>query len=163
MSIALCRGFDLSFDGQTITHSVHPVQSSAATWMVYFEPFHSLPRKSVDLNVPGAPASLPGSYTLARIAACGQTIAHLLHWMQRTSSQTGISAAMLRFSQRVVPVGNVPSTGNADTGSRSPLPAIISAVTFLTKSGALSGTIGGSVKREVTWPGTSTSWRFASV
>ena len=33
--------------------------------------------------------------------------------------------ASLRFSYVVVPVGNVPSTGIADTGSRSPLPAII--------------------------------------
>ena len=43
----------------------------------------------------------------------------------------------------VVPVGNVPSTGNALTGSRSPRPAISSAVTFLTNSGASAGTTGG--------------------
>ena len=71
------------------------------------------------------------------MAACGQTSAHLLHWMQISGSQTGISRAMLRFSHCVVPVGQVPSTGNALTGSRSPLPAIITAVTVLTKSGRL--------------------------
>ena len=47
---------------------------------------------------------------------------------------------MARFSYFVVPVGNVPSTGKALTGSRSPSPAISTAVTCLTKSGALSGT-----------------------
>jgi hypothetical protein len=36
---------------------------------------------------------------------------------------------MLRFSHLVVPVGKVPSTGMALTGSRSPLPAMIIAVT----------------------------------
>jgi hypothetical protein len=61
MSMALCRGLDLSFAGQTITHKEQPVQSSAATWMVYFAPFHSLPRKSVDLKLPGAPASFAGA------------------------------------------------------------------------------------------------------
>ena len=35
MSIDLCFGFDLSFAGQTTAHSVQPVQSSAATWIVY--------------------------------------------------------------------------------------------------------------------------------
>ena len=44
---------------------------------------------------------------------------------------------------RAVPVGQVPSTGKALTGSRSPLPAIITAVTRWTKSGASSATIGG--------------------
>ena len=58
-------------------------------------------------------------------------------------SQTGISTAMLRFSQRLVPIGQVPSTGKALTGSRSPLPASITAVTRCTKSGASSATIGG--------------------
>jgi hypothetical protein len=38
MSIALCFGFDLSLAGQTITQSVQPVQSSGATWIVYFCP-----------------------------------------------------------------------------------------------------------------------------
>ena len=41
MSIALCFGFDLSLAGQTSTHSVQPVQSSGATWSVYFIPLKS--------------------------------------------------------------------------------------------------------------------------
>ena len=77
----------------------------------------------------------------------GRPAAHLLHWMQIFGSQIGISAAMVRFSQRAVPVGQVPSTGNAETGSRSPLPASMTAVTRLTKSGASSGTRGGRAKR----------------
>src|SRR5436305_4946169 len=77
------------------------------------------------------------------MAACGQASAHWLHWMQTSGSQIGISSARLRFSQRVVPMGQVPSTGKAETGSRSPLPAIITAVTFCTKSGASAATTGG--------------------
>ena len=37
------------------------MQSSGATWMVYFMPLNSLPLKSVDLNVAGAPAERCGS------------------------------------------------------------------------------------------------------
>ena len=55
-----------------------------------------------------------------RMAACGQEIEHLPHWMQVSGSQLGISRAMLRFSHWEVPVGNVPSTGKALTGIRSP-------------------------------------------
>ena len=54
--------------------------------------------------------------------------------MQMSSSQIGISWAMLRFSTLQVPVGNVPSTGRALTGSKSPSPAIIFAVTRRMKS-----------------------------
>ena len=77
-------------------------------------------------------------------------------------SQTGISAARLRFSQREVESGQVPSTGNAETGSRSPLPAIMSAVTRFTKSGAASATRGGRRRAVVGSPGTRASWRCAS-
>ena len=57
--------------------------------------------------------------------------------MQTSWSQSGISIAILRFSHFVVPVGQVPSGGKADTGSRSPLFASITAVTFWTKVGGL--------------------------
>ena len=65
-------------------------------------------------------------------------------------SHTGISSAMLRFSHCAVPVGHVPSTGKALTGSRSPLPASSTAVTRCTKSGARSLTMGGRVRVAVT-------------
>ncbi len=68
---------------------------------------------------------------------------HLLHWIQTSSSKTGISSAMLRFSHFVVAVGNVPSSGKALTGSSSPFFFMIMAVTFFTKSGASSDTVGG--------------------
>ena len=42
-------------------------------------------------------------------------------------------------------MGQVPSTGNALTGSRSPLPSSIRAVTCFTRSGASAGTVGGRV------------------
>ena len=50
------------------------------------------------------------------MTACGQTNTHLPHWIQTSGSQTGTSAAKFRFSHCVVPVGNVPSYGNALTG-----------------------------------------------
>ena len=92
------------------------------------------------------------------MAACGQMSAHLLHWMQSDGSQTGISSAMERFSHFDVPVGQVPSTGNAETGRRSPLPASMSAVTRFTKSGATSATVGGrGVPRHLACPRCFTS------
>ena len=91
------------------------------------------------------------------MVACGQTRAHLLHWMQIFASQMGTSSAMVRFSHFVVPSGQVPSTGKAETGSRSPLPAIISAVTRWTKSGASSGTMGAWRSVVVARSGTATS------
>src|SRR5262245_18345559 len=135
MSIALCRGFVLSYAGHTATQRLHPVQTPVATWIVNLLPLYSLPRYSTDLKVAGAPASAVGTYDFARIAACGHTIAHLLHRMQMVGSQTGICAAMLRSSHCAVPVGHVPSTGNALTGRRSPLPSSITAVTRRMKSG----------------------------
>jgi hypothetical protein len=97
------------------------------------------------------------------MAAWGQTIAHLLHWMQIFSSQTGMSRAMFRFSHFAVASGHVPSGGNALTGRRSPLPASMTAETRLTKSGAASETMGGRVRVEVIRPGTAISWRCSSV
>ncbi len=66
---------------------------------------------------------------------------------------------MLRFSQRVVPMGQVPSGGRAETGSASPSPASIAAVTVLTKSGAASETTGGrfGLLAFTGWSGTSAS------
>ena len=55
--------------------------------------------------------------TFDLIAACGQIATHLLHCVHKfASSQTGTKSAIPRFSYCVVPVGKVPSTGNALTG-----------------------------------------------
>jgi len=97
------------------------------------------------------------------MAACGHTIVHLLHWMQRSGYQTGISSAMLRFSHCAVAVGNVPSTGNLLTGSMSPRPAMISAVTSCTKAGASLATMGGILSLLDATAGTLTSIRLATV
>jgi hypothetical protein len=58
-----------------------------------------------------------------------------------------------------VPTGQVPSTGNALTGKRSPLPASSTEVTRRTKSGAPDGTIGGRRRGDVAAAGTGTSFR----
>src|SRR5208283_2124652 len=86
-----------------------------------------------------------------------------MHWIQTAGSQTGTSYAMLRFSHCVVAVGQVPSGENVLTGRRSPSPRIMGAVTFLIKSGAWSGTIGGRGRPETFLPLTDTSWRLSSV
>ena len=126
--------------GQMSTQTPHPVQSSGATWMVSCIPGWSCERKLFDGNPAGAAASSPGSYTFIRIAAWGHTRAQRAQSMQIDSSQIGIVAARPRFSKRAVPVGNTPSTGIALTGSRSPSPASMRAVTRCTKSGASAGT-----------------------
>src|SRR5215471_3531169 len=95
------------------------------------------------------------------MAAWGQTSAHLLHWMQIGASQTGISSARFRFSQRVVEVGQVPSAGKALTGRRSPLFSSITAVTLRTKSGASGATTGGRPRVAVIFAGTTTGNRAA--
>ncbi len=79
MLIAFSRVSLLFFAGQISTQIPHPVQSSGATWMVYFSPCHSLSRAFVALKLAGAPFSHSSPYTLIRITACGQTIAHLPH------------------------------------------------------------------------------------
>ena len=76
--------------------------------------------------------------------------------MQSSESQTATSSEMLRFSYLVVPLGYVPSTGSALTGSSSPWPAIIAAVTVRTNSGASAGTIGADSRVDVTRSGSST-------
>src|SRR5437763_16447257 len=101
------------------------------------------------------------------MVACGQTKAHLLHWMHTFGSQMGTSSAIRRFSHLVVPSGQVPSTGKADTGSRSPLPAIITAVTRWTKSGApeagdrLGGSPSGAVAGAPTKGMAGCLWKVA--
>ena len=113
---------------------------------------NSLCRKSA-----GASATAEAGKTFMRIVACGQTIAHLPQSMQIAGSQIGIIWAIARFSYLVVPVGKVPSTGNALTGSRSPSPAISRVVMRATKSGTSSETsdvVGCSsvTGPRVTWP-----------
>ena len=78
-----------------------------------------------------------------RIAACGQMMEQLPHWMQAAGSHCGMNAATLRFSHWVVAVGHVPSSGMAETGSTLPFCAIIFAETFWMNAGASAGTAGG--------------------
>ncbi len=92
-----------------------------------------------------------------RMAACGQTMAHLPQSMQSDGSQMGSSEASARFSQRAVSVGKAPSTGRALTGRRSPSPASSRAVMRSTKSGTVSGTTGGRPNPAVTAVGVGTA------
>jgi hypothetical protein len=159
MLMAFLPGSCLFLAGQAFTHAPQPVQSSGATWIVHFRPAKSLPLASALWKVSGAFSSSAGSYTFARIAACGQAMEHLAHWMHTSGSQTGISSATLRFSHWVVAVGQTPSSGMALTGRDSPLPAMIFAVTFRTNSGASAGTTGGLATPPAGSAGGSISWR----
>src|SRR5215469_10594090 len=163
MLIAFNRASDLFRAGQTSTQIPQPVQSSTATCSVYFSPFHSDNRASADLNDEGAPWRTAASYALLRMTACGQTNTHLPHWIQTCGSQTGTSLARFRFSNCVVPVGYVPSSGKALTGTRSPRPAKISPSTLRTNSGArLSSPLPPDLTG-TTPLGTLTSYTWASV
>ena len=135
-ALCLITSFDLA--GHTSTQIPHPVQSSGATWMAIRWPARSVPVGSFHKNPSGM--AVPASKALKRMAAWGQTSAQRPQSMQISGSQIGISSAIDLFSHLAVPVGKVPSTGSADTGSRSPLPAIIVAVIRVTKSGATLGT-----------------------
>src|ERR1700693_1708810 len=109
--MARCLASLLLLAGQTATHSPQPAQSSGATCNVYFSSENSRHLGTAVWKPWGAWLVTLVSYTLARMTECGQTITHLPHWMQRSSSHTGISRAMLRFSHFDVPMGKVPSTG----------------------------------------------------
>ncbi len=72
MLIALRFGEALSFTGQTCTQSVQPVQSSGATWSVYFFPAKSCERKSADLNVAARRRAARRRRIFGRMQACGR-------------------------------------------------------------------------------------------
>ena len=57
MLMAFSRTSLLFFTGQTSTQTPHPVQSSGATWIVYFIPAHSLSARIAGLECRRRPAS----------------------------------------------------------------------------------------------------------
>ena len=123
------------------------------------------PRASIgaEANPSGAPSRRADAYTFARITLCGQTNEQFPHWMQMPASQAGTVAEMPRFSHCDVPLGKVPSTGNALTGRSSPRPASIADTTSLTNGGAPAATIGSRRLVPDALAGTGTSSSAASV
>ena len=110
---------------------------------------------SCDRNSPsrqslsGAPATRRGACTFIRIAACGHTRVHRAQSMQIVGvPHWDLGRESSASRQRAVPVGNVPSMGIALTGSRSPSPDSIRAVTRCTKSLESAGTAGSCRARE---------------
>src|SRR5512142_2501469 len=93
-----CTGSVFEKAGQAVAQSLQPVQSSGETAITSCLPGRSLPRQGLLLKPAGACASSSGSQTLIRIAACGQTSAHLAQSMQIDGSQTGSSSASARRS-----------------------------------------------------------------
>ena len=165
MLTALCLASVLLRVGHTSTQTPQPVQSSGATCRLYIRLSSgppSLRAQGTALKPGGARFSSSAGKTFMRIAACGHVSGQIAHCVQMVSSQIGISWAMLRFSHCAVPVGKVPSTGIAETGSRLPLPSSIIAVTRCTKSGADSATAERRVRAESAWSGSGTSRNAAS-
>ena len=115
MLIALWRTSDLDFAGHTSTQTPQPVQSSGATWMVSVGGRDDRGSGTPWTGTPRArPSDAAGSYTFIRIAACGQTRAHLPQSMQISGSQIGISA---RERALLVPGG--PGRERAVDGQRA--------------------------------------------
>ncbi|OQC55921.1 MAG: hypothetical protein BWX54_01655 [Verrucomicrobia bacterium ADurb.Bin018] len=107
-------------------------------------------RTGACLKPAGALSSKDLSYSLARMQAWGHTKEQVPHWMHSFSSQIGTESETLRFSHRVVAEGKVPSIGILETGSESPSPTMMVAMTSLTNSGACGETVGGISMVEVT-------------
>ncbi len=83
--------------------------------------------------------------------------------MQASESHSATKSEILRFSYCVVPEGYVPSTGSALTGSWSPVPSSMDAVTSRTNSGAVFGTGGIMPFLPIGASGTSIWCRFSTV
>ncbi len=85
--------------GHTPTHTPQPMQSSGLMARVNFMPGNFLAgvRSSIFM-ASGASAASASLRANGRMAACGQTLAQLLHWMHLDSSQRGTKAATPRFS-----------------------------------------------------------------
>ena len=170
MFSALWSGSVLDLAGQTETHTEQPVQSSGATWTTSRVPAgKSRPMVAFDSNWAGAPSSPSGAKVFIRIAACGQAKVHLPQSMHKLASHCGSSVASPRFSSLAVPVGKVPPGGIAETGSRSPSPAIsrltvARVASWVATSAALATTSSGAApirsgaRAEMAW---SIASRFA--
>ena len=105
------------------------------TWIRNFMPLNSLPMASRVTKESGAPAISSSVAITGRMAACGQTKEHWLHWIQFSGIHSGTLMATPRFSYWAVATGKSPSGSKADTGSVSPFWAKMGRITFFTKSG----------------------------
>ncbi len=151
--------------GQTPAQTPQPMQSSGEMASVNFMPGNFLAGvRSSSLMPSGAAAASASSSANGRMAACGQTLAQLLHWMQAAASHVGTKAATPRFSYAEAPSSNWPSAMslNAETGRLSPSMRSIGCRSFLTCStiAALPSRVRstGSSTASFQDSGTSTTW-----
>ena len=85
--------------GHSPTQTPQPMQSSGETAIAnLYTPLPLPALMSADLVCAGAAASSSSVRAKGRIVACGQTKAHLLHWMHLVLSHSGTLTAMPRFS-----------------------------------------------------------------
>ena len=132
----MTRAFSLA--GQMSAQLPQPMQSSVFTWMRKPRPLSSLPRAGMVSKPLGAALASVSSSRAGRMAACGQTTAHWLHWMQFSLSHCGTLMATPRFSYWLVATGKEPSGLKELTGRLSPFWARMGRMTFCTKAGTLS-------------------------
>ncbi len=155
MLIDLCLTSVLLLAGQMLTQTPHPVQSSGATWMIARRPGSALSFQSLSLKVAGRSTSASSATTLRRMAAWGQTRAQRAQSMQMSGSQIGISAAMLRFSHLVVPVGKRAVDGQCADRQQIALAGHHPGRHALHEVGSFVGTTGGTSRVLVTSAGIS--------
>src|SRR5450830_1437685 len=111
-----------SLDGQQLTQTSQPMQSSGETCRRKVSPASCLPVAGLVSNSFGAFLASASFNRIGLMAACGQTSEHWLHWMQFSLIHLGTKAATPRFSYMEVADGKVPSSLplKALTGRLSP-------------------------------------------
>ena len=92
-------GSTCPWPGRPSTHRLQPVQSSGATWIVYFFPLNSAPLKSIDLKVAGRLAERVGRRRPWRgWRRAGRPARTCCTGCRSWRPRPGSRAAMLRFS-----------------------------------------------------------------
>src|SRR5699024_2788257 len=104
----MARAFAPFLPGQTFAQEPQPVQSYAETVIANLYSF--IPVIGRTFMPSGAFAASSSVRATGRIAACGQTYAQRLHWIQFSGCHTGMLTAIPRFSYAEEPEGVVPST-----------------------------------------------------
>ena len=140
MLIALRSATSLLFAGQTSTQTPQPVQSSGATWIVHLHARELLalgtPSRLEPLRAPAQRRRVEDLHPDRGVGA-DQRAQSALDADAR-DPRSGCPGRCCASRTCVVPVGNVPSTGIALTGSKSPRLAMIVPSTSLDELGRIA-------------------------
>ena len=136
----MTRAFSPFLPGHTSAQLPQPRQSRTSTACTKRIPVNVLPIAGiVPSALKGAAAISFSSRTKGRIAAWGQTYAHLLHWIQFSSTHSGTNVATPRFSNLAVDCCHVPSARSlkSETLRRSPSCALMGRTMSRMNAGSL--------------------------